>query len=119
REAQKDFLIKLRNVYSFFVIYANIDGFDPGLGQPAEPSRDSAVYRKYQRGGRLLEERALLDRWILYEVHQTTNMVRQRLDAYDIFGAAEYLSALAESLSNWYLQRTRERFWRSWKSEDR
>ena len=102
-----------------FVIYGNIDAFDPGVGQPQEPSRDSSIYRKHQRGGRPLEERSLLDRWILSELHQTTSLVRQRLDAYDIFGAAGHLSALAESLSNWYLQRSRERFWRAWKTTER
>ena len=117
REAQKEFLIKLRNVYSFFVIYANIDGFDPCEGHDAA-DHDCDPYG-FHRGGQPLEKRAVLDRWVLSEVHQTTNMVRQRLDEYDVFGAAQHLSTLADSLSNWYVQRTRERYWRSWRSDDR
>ncbi|GMV82007.1 MAG: isoleucine--tRNA ligase [Planctomycetota bacterium] len=112
REAQKDFLLKLRNVYSFFTIYANIDGFDPSAGRGPD-------FQRFRRGGRELSERTQLDRWILSELHQTTTGVRQRLDEYDIFGSAQQLSAFCESLSNWYLQRTRDRFWRSWRSEDR
>ncbi|MBI3832518.1 MAG: isoleucine--tRNA ligase [Planctomycetes bacterium] len=119
RESQKEFLIKLRNVYSFFTIYANIDGFDPSADLPEEDPEQTSVIEKYHRGGRPLESRALMDRWILSELHQSVNMVRQRLDDYDIYGAAGYLNALAESLSNWYVQRTRERYWRSWQTPDR
>ncbi|MCZ7648451.1 MAG: isoleucine--tRNA ligase [Planctomycetota bacterium] len=112
REAQKEFLLKLRNVYSFFVIYANIDGFDPSGGRGPD-------FQRYRRGGRPLPERGQLDRWILSELHQTTSGVRQRLDDYDIYGSAQQLNAFCESLSNWYLQRSRERFWRPWRGEDR
>jgi len=102
REAQKEFLLKLWNVYSFFTIYGNLDGFDPAAhkGQP-------------------VAKRAELDRWILSELQRTVLTVRTSLDAYDIFTSANELSAFAESLSNWYVQRNRDRFWRSWKSADR
>lgn len=116
REAQKEFLIKLRNVYSFFVIYANIDGFDPATA-PHDPADET--FEKYYRGGRPLSDRTLADRWILSELHRTVQTVRRGLDRYDIFGAAGSLSEFAESLSNWYVQRNRDRFWRSWKSDDR
>ena len=98
REAQKEFLLKLRNVYSFFVIYANIDNFDPGELEHANQGQ------------------TLLDRWILSELHQTIKSVRARLDDYDIFAAAGALSDFVESLSNWYVRRSRDRFWASWQS---
>jgi isoleucyl-tRNA synthetase len=101
REAQKEFLIKLRNVYSFFTIYANIDGFDPG-------DLDAANQGQTQ-----------LDRWIISELHQTIRVVRACLDAYDIYGGATALNSFVESLSNWYVRRSRDRFWSSWQTPNK
>jgi len=101
REAQKEFLIKLRNVYSFFVIYANIDGFDPN-------TIDDEV-----------AETPLLDRWICSELNKTIVAMRSHLDAYDIFSAANALNDFVESLSNWWLRRSRDRFWASWETPDK
>jgi isoleucyl-tRNA synthetase len=108
RESQKEFLIKLWNVYSFFAIYANLDGFDPKSGKGGG-----------FRGGRPLSSRAEMDRWILSELHRTVKDIRTQLDEYSIFDAAAALSAFADCLSNWYVQRSRDRYWRSWKSADR
>lgn len=94
RTLQKDYLVKLRNVLSFFVIYANIDGFDP---------------RRHV--ARPVPERALLDRWIASEVALATSRVRAALDAYLPYDAALVLTELVESLSNWYVRRSRTRFW--------
>ncbi|HYF49735.1 MAG TPA: class I tRNA ligase family protein, partial [Planctomycetota bacterium] len=101
REAQKEFLIKLRNVYSFFVIYANIDGFHP------DTTDDAA------------DEVPLLDRWMDSELEKAKRDVRAALDDYDIFKAAGVLNELVESLSNWWLRRSRDRFWMSWESPDK
>jgi len=100
REAQKEFLIKLRNVYSFFVIYANIDGFDPTAMDDLMP----------------LNYVTQLDKWIISELNITTSVVSECLDRYDIFGAAQVLNGFVESLSNWYVRRSRDRFWSSWES---
>jgi len=109
RDAQKEFLIKLRNVYSFFVIYANIDGFDPR-------SKESVAFAQAGVSG---EGRGtLLDDWILSELHLTIEKARQSLDGYDIFAAAQALNEFVEALSNWYVRRSRERFWSSWQTED-
>ncbi|HEX3773252.1 MAG TPA: DUF5915 domain-containing protein, partial [Polyangiaceae bacterium] len=104
RTLQKDFLIKIRNVYSFFTIYANIDGWDPS--NPAHAARRA-------------EERNLLDRWLLSEVELTTQAVRRALDAYLSYDAALALIELAESLSNWYVRRSRSRFWASGLDQDK
>jgi isoleucyl-tRNA synthetase len=96
RLSQKDFVVKLRNVYSFFVIYANIDGFDPSM-----------------EGRRPPAGRSLLDRWIASEVALAVREVRQRLDAYLVYEAAQRLVDLVDALSNWYVRRSRERFWGS------
>ncbi len=96
RLLQKDFLIKLRNVYSFFTIYANIDGFRPSeAAQRARP----------------VEQRALLDRWMLSELNLAVDKTRSALDGYLAYDAAMSLVELVESLSNWYVRRSRERFW--------
>ena len=96
RTLQKDFLIKIRNVYSFFTIYANIDGWSPA--NPAHAGRPAA-------------ERNLLDRWLLSELNLTIENVRAALDGYLSYDAAMALVELAESLSNWYVRRSRSRFW--------
>ena len=94
RDAQRDFLIRLHNVYSFFVIYANIDRFDPATADAPPPGR-----------------RAELDRWILGELHATVRDVTAAMDAFDNFTAARRLHAFVDGLSNWYVRRSRDRFW--------
>ena len=102
RQAQQEFLLKLHNVYSFFVIYANIDGFDPA-SSPAQPA----------------EQRALIDRWILSELHLTVREVTAHMDGLRIYEAAQRIIRLTDALSNWYVRRCRERFWRSEKDQDK
>src|SRR5204863_3307637 len=80
-------------VYSFFVTYANADGFDPG--SPAPP----------------LSERSVLDRWVLSQLHRTIGEARAGLEAYDATGAGRRIAALVDDLSNWYVRRSRRRFW--------
>ena len=96
RTLQKEFPLKLRNVYSFFTIYANIDGFDP----VAIP-------------GRAVAERTLLDRWILSELALLTLGVTELMDGYRAYEAAGKLSSFVDGLSNWYLRRSRDRYWKS------
>jgi isoleucyl-tRNA synthetase len=95
RTLQKDFLVKLRNVYSFFVIYANIDGWRPALASDARPPL----------------ERGVLDRWMLSELELAVQEVRRALDGYLVFDAAARLVELVEGVSNWWVRRSRERFW--------
>ena len=91
REGQREFHMRLKNVHSFFGIYANIAGFDPTQSAPVERSE--------------------LDRWVLHELNQTTAAMTEYLDAYNIYEAARSLQAFVESLSNWYVRRSRSRFW--------
>jgi isoleucyl-tRNA synthetase len=99
RALQKEFLVKLRNVYSFFTIYANIDEFDPWGARGMEPVS--------------LDRRGEDDRWLLGEVQSSVTAVTKRLDAYDIFGATQVLTELVDGMSNYYLRGNRARFWRS------
>ncbi|MBK6516184.1 MAG: isoleucine--tRNA ligase [Polyangiaceae bacterium] len=109
RLEQKEFLVKLRNVYSFFVIYANIDGFDPAAGR-STASLDQG-FLAGSAGYRQVSERAELDRWMMSELALTTKKVTEALDGYLLYDAARALVDLVESLSNWYVRRSRDRFW--------
>ncbi len=95
RMLQKDFVVKLRNVYSFFVIYANIDGWRPNGPNEAQPVAD----------------RALLDRWMSSELAIATRDVRRSLDEFLVYDAASRLVDLVDALSNWYVRRSRRRFY--------
>lgn len=92
-DATKDFLLKLWNVYSFFVTYANIDGWTPERARPAVGSRSE------------------LDRWILAELDDTVRVVGAELEAFRTHPAARRLQDFLDSLSNWYVRRSRSRFW--------
>jgi isoleucyl-tRNA synthetase len=110
RESVPEFLLRLWNVYSFFVIYARIDGFDPASLLDAPGSLDHADLAK-ARGYRPVADRGELDRWMLSELNATCAAVVHRMDRYDHFGAAAELSALVDAVSNWFVRRSRDRFW--------
>ena len=105
RALQKEFAIKLRNVYSFFTIYANIDGFRPG----AEANVTAVAPAS----------RPELDRWIRGELSETQRVVTERMDGYDVYGATQKLVALVDALSNWWVRRSRRRFWQSTWDDDK
>jgi isoleucyl-tRNA synthetase len=90
-EARRQFLIPLWNVYSFFVTYAAIDGWRPDDSRALAPS--------------------LLDRWILARLHQLVGVVTQQLETFEPNGATASVSRFIDELSNWYLRRSRRRFW--------
>ncbi len=94
-------LDKLWNVYSFFVTYANIDSFDP--------TRHSLP----------VSERSDLDRWILSELQQTIAEATSGLDLFDTEKPAAAIGAFIENLSNWYVRRSRRRFWKSEEDADK
>ncbi|HHM11932.1 MAG TPA: isoleucine--tRNA ligase, partial [Planctomycetaceae bacterium] len=111
RESIPEFLLRLWNVFSFFVIYANIDGFDPAERLEGEAGQLGPDVLARGRGYRPLEDRCEIDRWILSELHQTTAAVIEHMDAYDNFPACRRLHRFVDALSNWYVRRNRERFW--------
>ncbi len=94
QESQREFLIRLHNVYSFFVIYANIDGY---AGPSASMSASTG-------------EVAELDRWILSELHQTLAFVTEKLDGFLNQEAAIRIHDFVDALSNWYVRRSRGTF---------
>ncbi len=118
KESIPEFLLRLWNVYSFFVIYANIDGFDPGQMLPesatlADDAQLNGPEFSSARGYRPVAERGELDRWVLGELNRTLAGVVDRMDAYDNFAACQLINEFVDGLSNWYVRRSRDRFWAS------
>ncbi|HEX7378552.1 MAG TPA: DUF5915 domain-containing protein, partial [Pirellulales bacterium] len=119
KDSIPEFLLRLWNVYSFFVIYANIDKFDPGQSLVGDVGQlDAAVLAK-GRGYRVISARSELDRWVLSELASTAQAVTERMDAYDNFAACGRITAFVDALSNWYVRRSRDRFWSGEESADK
>lgn len=94
------FLLTLWNVYSFFVTYANIDRFTPSSEAVSpEPSE--------------------LDRWIISELNQLVMDVDTALDGYNPTEAGRKIESFVDDLSNWYVRRSRRRFWKSENDADK
>ncbi|HEX6962910.1 MAG TPA: class I tRNA ligase family protein, partial [Lacipirellula sp.] len=116
KDSVPEFLLRLWNVYSFFTIYANIDEFNPGdRGQGTGDREDKSIAAGQRPAGappqRALSERSELDRWILSELNRTAAAVVERMDAYDNYAACAAITEFVDALSNWYVRRSRDRFW--------
>jgi isoleucyl-tRNA synthetase len=111
KDSIPEFLLRLWNCYSFFVIYANIDGFDPAERLAGQVDQLGPEGLSSARGYRPRQERGELDRWILSEMHRTVAAVVERMDAYDNYGACARLTEFVDALSNWFVRRSRDRFW--------
>ena len=92
-ESLRRFVLTLWNTYSFFVTYANLDDFDPG---------------EARRKG----EESELDRWVLSELNALVQKVTRSLDEYDPTPAGRAIQEFVDDLSNWYVRRSRRRFWK-------
>jgi isoleucyl-tRNA synthetase len=175
-EIKRGFLSTLWNTYSFFVIYANIDGWTPasrpdplslrGEGETASPSalrergpRDESVQPAARPSGRSRESRSAegaaplpggvggvppssliseaeqrendarpaspdgqlteLDRWALSELNQLVETCTRAFESYDSMTAARQIEEFVEALSNWYVRRSRRRFWKAESDADK
>ena len=98
-EVTRRFLLTLWNIYSFFVNYANIDQFTPGAKGVLSHSE--------------------LDHWIISELNQLVVDVDSGLENYDPSGAGRKIEAFVYDLSNWYVRRSRRRFWKSENDADK
>jgi isoleucyl-tRNA synthetase len=94
-------LLTLWNTYSFFVMYANLDGYTP------------------QSGSVPVAERPELDRWILARLHELIRQVRAEFEAFDTPGVTRLVDAFVDDLSNWYVRLSRRRFWKSESDTDK
>ena len=101
QDVVRRFLLILWNTYGFFVNYARLDGFDPNAEQIQ------------------VQQRAPLDRWLLAELGSALHDVENAMDAYDPPTAARRLEAFILDLSQWYVRRSRRRFWKSESDTDK
>jgi isoleucyl-tRNA synthetase len=99
-ETLRRFFLTLWNTYSFLVTYANIDGW--------QPAQEQAPGNREQDG-----EPTELDRWVLSELHLTVRRVTAAMEAYNLTDAGRAVDDFVEELSNWYVRRSRRRFWKS------
>ena len=102
RDVVRGFLLPLWNVYSFFVTYARLDGFRPESGADVPPA-----------------QRPLLDRWLLSRLSDLVATTDGALMRYDINSAARPIAAFVQDLTNWYVRRSRRRFWKSGDDQDK
>ncbi len=100
-EGQRKFMGTLWNTYAFYVLYANIDGFDP---------------TKYTLNRNTL---SVMDKWILSKLNSTVKKVDSLLEGYKITESTRVLESFVDELSNWYVRRCRERFWVKGMPEDK
>ncbi len=119
RESIPEFLLRLWNVYNFFVTYANIDGFNPAQGITASQHDLPPEVLAQGQGYRPPEQRSELDRWILSELDHTAQVVVEHMDRYENYPAARALHQFVDALSNWYVRRSRSRFWASGLSQEK
>jgi isoleucyl-tRNA synthetase len=89
------FLVTLWNTYSFFVTYANLDGWTAGSGHDATASSH------------------VLDRWVRSRLHASVATVTEALEGFDALRGAQALERFVDDLSNWYVRRSRARFWQA------
>ena len=101
QDGQRKFMGTLWNTYAFFVLYANIDNFDA---------------TKYTLDKKSL---TVMDRWILSKLNSTVGAVDDNLANYRIPEAAKALQEFVDDLSNWYVRRSRERFWAKGMEQDK
>ena len=101
QEGQRKFMGTLRNTYAFFVLYANIDNFDA--------SKYTLEYDKLP----------VMDKWLLSKLNSTVAEVDSNLDQYRIPEAAKALQDFVDEMSNWYVRRSRERFWAKGMEQDK
>lgn len=111
KESIPEFLLRLWNVYSFFVIYANIDGFRPAESLSGSVDQLNSDVLLRAETCRPYTERSELDRWVLSELQSTAAEVVERMDSYDNYNACRSISRFLDGLSNWYVRRSRDRFW--------
>jgi isoleucyl-tRNA synthetase len=104
-EVRRQFLIPLWNVYNFLVTYAKLDEWEPG----SEAERQATIAASQNP----------LDKWIMARLNEVISKVTGALENYDAYSATSAINSLLEDLTNWYIRRSRRRFWRSEHDSDK
>ncbi len=121
KQCMRDFLIPLWNAYSFFVTYANVDGWQPeamvnGEGLMVNGGENSSIHHSPST---INHPPSLLDRWVLSCLDRLTQEVTTAMDDYDLQQAVRPFVRFIEDLTNWYIRRSRRRFWKSTDDADK
>lgn len=100
QEAYQQIILPYWNACNFYISYANIDGYHPGnLEEPASDNQ--------------------LDQWMLAKLYETQKQITSHMDSYQVNKYVEYMVSLVDGLTNWYIRRSRRRFWSSGMSKDK
>lgn len=100
KESMRSVIIPLWNAYSFFVTYANIDQWSPSTDEEVQPTH-------------------LLDCWILSELQTLVHEINAEMEAYRLYKTVPAMVQFVEKLTNWYIRRSRRRFWKSEDDSDK
>ncbi|MCC7263779.1 MAG: isoleucine--tRNA ligase [Candidatus Latescibacteria bacterium] len=100
KESLRAVILPLWNAYSFFVTYANIDGWTPDQGKEVEPTHQ-------------------LDRWVLSELQTLIHTINTEMEAYRLYKTVPAMVEFVDRLTNWYIRRSRRRFWKSADDQDK
>ena len=107
QEGQRKFMGTLWNTYAFFVLYANIDQFD------------ATKYTNFTSYSSEYEKLPVMDKWLLSKLNTVVGEVDSNLENYRIPEAARALQEFVDEMSNWYVRRSRERFWAKGMEQDK
>ncbi len=107
QEGQRKFMGTLWNTYAFFVLYANIDAFD------------ATQYTNYTSYSSEYDKLPVMDKWLLSKLNTVVGEVDENLGNYRIPEAARALQEFVDEMSNWYVRRSRERFWAKGMEQDK
>jgi isoleucyl-tRNA synthetase len=110
-ETRRSFLIPLWNVYSFLATYANLDGWEPAAISNRE-GKENRFDPAYPEGDTPKSDN-MLDSWILARLNQIVPLVTEALENSDSYAATTAIAAFLDDLTNWYVRRSRRRFWKS------
>ncbi len=103
KEVLRSVLLPIWNSFQFFITYANLDNWTPPAGDAVAPENPANP----------------LDKWILSALADMVDEIRSAMDAYQLQKAANRFEAFADSLTNWYIRRSRRRFWKSQNDTDK
>lgn len=112
-EIQKGMLRAWWNCYYFFATYARLDKWEPYAEAPFRFSNPRSFKEAWHK------PRAVIDCWILSELHTMIREMNELMDSYEIAKAARLFPPFIDMLSNWYIRRSRKRFWKSENDEDK
>jgi isoleucyl-tRNA synthetase len=101
RDVQRNVFMSLNNIYSFFKLYADVDGWKPD--KPLEEPQSTNI----------------LDQWAIARLNQTITEVTKAMDSYRLDKASRPIAELLDDISNWYVRRSRRRFWKAEDDNDK